>query len=784
MSAVPKLARHAGLAFLFVAAALAGTGSGVLFAYSDDLPAISALDSYHPDTITRVLARDGSVAGEFAVERRMVLRYDQIPVVMRQAVLAAEDSGFFEHFGLSITGLARAAVTNVVQMRKAGGASTLTQQLARKLFLTDEKTWERKVKELLLAIQIEKRYTKEEIFTLYCNQMYFGHGAYGVEAASHLYFGKPVKDLAVEEAALIAGILQANVRQSPYVNPAAARRRRNYTLDRMAVEGFLSRADADEAMARPIVTRGDPGRDTSFAPYYLEEVRKHLEAKYGAQQLYESGLTVRTPLDPRLQRIAAKALDAGLRRVDKRRTGFRKAQPNVLHDGVTLASYRHERWLRPLVAGDIVPALVERVDGKGEGAGHAALRIGTLTGELTRDSFKWTRRTHAAQIVRAGDLVDVELIAVDAVAGTAEVRLEQTPLLEGAVVALDNKTGHVLAMVGGYSFTRSKFNRATQALRQIGSTFKPILYTAAIDRGLTPATVLIDEPSSFDAGAGQPRYTPRNYDGQFDGPLTLRTALERSRNVPAVKVMEMLGPLQVVPYAARFGLPGALPPFLSSALGAGESTLLALASAYSAFPNHGVRMAPAQVLSVTDREGVVLEEHSPEAHDALRADTAYVMTSLLRGVVQRGTAASASSLKLAPRRQDRHGERLHRRVVHGLRPRDHPGRVARLRREEADRQRRDRHHRGAPHLDRDHEGLPRGPRPRTPAAIRGPGQHRVRAHRPLHRRAGGTRHARRHQRSLHQRHPAEPLTRQRGPTRRRPPPPAPACRPPWPSGSP
>jgi penicillin-binding protein 1A len=643
MPALPTLARHAGLAALFVLAALLGTATGVLFAYSDDLPAISALDDYTPDTITRVLGRDGTIVGEFAVERRVVLRYDDIPLQMRQAVLAAEDSGFFEHFGFSVTGLVRAVATNLIEMRKAGGASTLTQQLARKLFLTDEKTWERKVKELLLAVQIEKRYTKQEIFTLYCNQMYFGHGAYGVEAAAQLYFGKSVADLAVEEAAMIAGILQGNARQSPYVNPAAAMRRRNYTLDRMAAEGFLEDAQAAEAKARPIVTRGDPAREASFAPYYLEEVRKHLENRYGAQQLYESGLTVRTPLDGRLQRITTRALDAGLRRVDKRRTGFRRAQVNVRGSG-PLSAYRHERWQRPLLAGDIVPAVVEQVDAAGTAPGHATLRIGTLRAELTRESFQWTRRTHAAQVVAEGDQVDVELLTVDATAGTATVRLEQTPILEGAAVAIENRSGHVLAMVGGYSFARSKFNRATQALRQIGSTFKPILYTAAIDRGLTPATLLEDEPTSFDAGAGQPPYTPRNYDGKFDGPLTLRTALERSRNIPAVKVMEMLGPGQVVPYAARFGLPGSLPPFLSSALGAGESTLLALASAYSVFPNHGVRMEPVQVLSVADREGVLLEEHTPVPRDAIRADTAYVMTSMLRGVVQRGTAASAASL--------------------------------------------------------------------------------------------------------------------------------------------
>jgi penicillin-binding protein 1A len=643
MAALSALARHAGLTLLFVGAALAGTASGVLFAYSDDLPGISALDSYRPDTITRVVGRDGAIVGEFATERRVVLRYDEIPVVMRQAVLSAEDSDFFNHFGFSPTGLARAVVTNLIQMRKAGGASTLTQQLARKLFLTDEKTWERKVKELLLALQIEKRYTKEEIFTLYCNQMYFGHGAYGVEAAAQLYFGKSVKDVSVEEAALIAGILQGNARQSPYINPDAARRRRNYTLDRMAAEGYLSASDAVAARARPIVTRGDPGRESSFAPYYLEEVRKHLEARFGAQQLYESGLTVTTPLDPRLQRIASRALDAGLRRVDKRRTGFRRAQPRVAA-GTDLSKYRHERWIRPMAAGDVVPALVERVDAAGVAPGHAALRIGALRAELTREAFQWTRRAHAAQVVSVGDLVDVELLAIDQGAGTATVRLEQTPLIEGAVVALENRTGHVLAMVGGYSFTRSKFNRATQALRQIGSTFKPILYTAAIDRGLTPSTILVDEPRAFDAGAGQPPYTPRNYDGRFEGPLTLRTALERSRNIPAVLTMEMLGPATVAPYVARFGLPGPMPPYLSSALGAGESTLLALTSAYSAFPNHGVRMEPVQVLSVADREGVLLEEHTPAAHDALRADTAFVMTNLLRGVVQRGTAASANAL--------------------------------------------------------------------------------------------------------------------------------------------
>ena len=645
MTALSTLARHAGLAALFVVAALLGTASGVLFAYSDDLPAISALDDYAPDTITRVLGRDQTVVGEFAVERRVVLRYDDIPLQMRQAILAAEDSGFFEHFGLSFTGLARAVVTNLIEMRKAGGASTLTQQLARKLFLTDEKTWERKVKELLLAVQIEKRYTKQEIFTLYCNQMYFGHGAYGVEAAAQLYFGKSVKDLTVDESAMIAGILQGNARQSPYVNPAAALRRRNYALDRMADEGFLTADAAAEAKARPIVTRGDPARENdlrALLPRGSPQVpREPLRRPAALRERPHRAHAARQPAPahhhPGPRRRPAPGRQAAHRLppcADQRHAGrHADSAPSATSAG-------SGRWCRATSSrrwssGSTPPAPPRATPrcASGRSGPSSPARASSGRGGATRP------RSSAV-----GDLVDVELLTVDATNGTATVRLEQTPLLEGAVVAIENRSGHVLAMVGGYSFARSKFNRATQALRQIGSTFKPILYTAAIDRGLTPATMLDDEPTTFDAGAGQPPYTPRNYDGQFDGPLTLRTALERSRNIPAVKVMEMLGPGQVVPYAARFGLPGSLPPFLSSALGAGESTLIALTSAFSVFPNHGVRMEPVQVLSVADREGVLLEEHQPVPRDAIRADTAYVMTSMLRGVVQRGTAASAAAL--------------------------------------------------------------------------------------------------------------------------------------------
>jgi penicillin-binding protein 1A len=565
-------------------------------------------------------------------------------VRLRQAVLAAEDAQFFEHVGLSAQRIILTLVKDVMERRLAAGASTLTQQLTRKLFLTDEKTWERKIKEALLAIQIEKRYTKEEIFTFYCNQMYFGHGAYGVEAASQLYFRKHAKDLALEEAALIAGILQGNVRQSPYVNPEAARRRRNYALDRMAEEGFISREESEAAQRKPIVTRGEPGQETSIAPYFLEEVRKYLEAKYGAKALYESGLTVRTSLDPELQRAANVAVDHGLRQVARRRGAWRKPARNIRTEGHTLDSYKHDRWSRTIAEGDIVPAIVVSVDPRDKRDGTARVRFGTFTADLTRTSYQWTRRTHAADLVQPGDLIEIRVTKFGEGGKAPTVSLEQQPMVEGALVAIDNRTGQILSMVGGFSFARSKFNRATQAYRQMGSTFKPFLYTAAIDRGMTPSTMLVDTPASFDAGAGQPPYTPHNYDGKYYGPVTLRASLEQSRNIPAVRVMEMLGPRQVVAYAKRFGFPEDFPPYLSTALGAAESTLLEVTSAYSAFPNHGIRLQPYQIISVSDREGNLLEDHRPIPRDAIRADTAFVMTNLLRGVVQRGTAASANSL--------------------------------------------------------------------------------------------------------------------------------------------
>ncbi len=653
---VVRFARNAGVAALFITAALVGILSGVLFAYAGDLPQISALDNYNPSTITRVFSADGRPIGEFAVQRRLLVGYDDIAPDLRLAIIAAEDGTFNSHFGLSISRIAVTLMRDVLEgMRdiiarrtsRPAGASTLTQQLARNLlpeavgFELGDMSLDRKIREAIVAIRIEKRYTKREILTLYANQVLFGHGTYGVESAARLYFGKSAKDLVLGEAALLAGIIQAPGRHSPYVNMTAALRRRAYALERMADEGFITQARAEEAKAKPIVVRGEPDQQQSVAPYFLEEVRKHLEARYGAKRLYESGLSVRTTLDTKLQDAANRALADGLRRLDKRR-GFRRPTRNVVVERHTIDGFKDDRWNRSIEVDDIVPAVVTAI-GRPAPAGGARLRIGPYHATLTREGFGWTGRASAASLFKVGDLIEVEITEIDEATRIVSVVLEQTPIVEGALVAIDNRTGQIKAMVGGWSFGRSKFNRAVQAYRQLGSTFKPIVYTTAIDRGFTPASVIVDEPVSYPSGPDE-MYTPRNYDREFEGPITLRRALEQSRNIPAIRMMEMLEPAQVLAYAKRFGFGQDFPPYLSIALGAGDGTLLEVTSAYTVFPNRGVQMKPFQIQWVMDRDGNLLEENRAEPANVIRADTAFVMTSLLSGVVERGTASAAASL--------------------------------------------------------------------------------------------------------------------------------------------
>lgn len=639
---VVRVARRAILFAAFLSVAILGTASGVLLAYATDLPAITALDDYRPDTITRLMAMDGQVIGEFATERRVVIPYDQIAPDLRQAIIATEDASFEQHFGLNATRIVVTLVNDVLKGERAG-ASTITQQLARNLFpIGFDKTLERKIKEAVIAIQLERRFTKPEIFTFYANQIYFGHGAYGVEAAARLYFGKSAKDVSLEEAALIAAIIQAPERLSPFVDIRRPLPRRNYVLQRMAAEGFLTVDQAREASSRAIRVVDRLASERPGAAYFVEDIRKALEQRYGAAALYEAGLRVQTTLDANLQRAAERAIDDGLRRVDKRRNGYRRPTRNLHTEGVAIDRFRPDRWARPISPGDVVPAVV--MAAPRAVSGSARVRIGSAEIDLARAGFTWTRRTSAADLFVPGDVIEVR-VGSSSGGVPGGLTLEQPPLIEGALVAIDNHTGEIRAMVGGFSFARSKFNRATQARRQVGSLFKPVVYATALEHGFTATSVFHDGPVSYEAGPNQPPYAPLNYDRRFEGPVTLRRALEQSRNIPAVKALAAIGPERVVAAARRLGLTGTYPPYLSLALGAAESTLLEMTSAYSAFANQGVRMAPYAVRSVTDREGNLLEENRPDPREALRADTAFVMAHLLRGVVDRGTAAAAGSLQ-------------------------------------------------------------------------------------------------------------------------------------------
>ena len=670
------LVRQALILGAFAVAALLGVASGILFAYSPDLPEISELDGYTPGTITRLYDRSGVLIGEFATERRLIIGYDDIPDDLRHAIISAEDGDFFNHVGFNIPRIFATAVSNVLRGDlTAAGASTITMQLARNITLGGEqlgleKTWQRKLREMYYTFHIEKRYTKREILTLYANQMWLGtasHSAHGVEAAARLYFGKSSQDLRLEEAALIAGIIQSPARQSPLVNMDLARTRRNYALQRMAEEGYITQDNADDAKVRPITLAQRTMRSNSIAPYFIEEVRQHLEKEYGVTQLYEEGLSVHTTLDARLQAAANKAVGAGLRVHDKRR-GFRPPDRNILHEAETeagtqaaeeiLAGFEHSRWIFAMNAEDIVPAVVTSVD-----RDAMQVRFGPYTTTVVpkglrvlpaggTEGFRGIGRTPADQLVQPGDLIEVRITSLDTVdvdgnelgEPMVEAELDQEPLAEGALLALDNRTGRILAMVGGYNFERSKFNRATQAYRQLGSLFKGVLYAAAVDQGYTATSIVLDEPVSYEVGPAQDLYEPTNYDYTYEGPITLRRALEKSRNVPAVWMMNEIGPEAVVNFARRLGFTSPIPPFLSVALGSAEATLMEVTSAYSAFPNRGTRMVPYRIERIVDRTGDVLETGRPVPQDALRPDTAYIMVSLMRGVVQRGTGVRASRL--------------------------------------------------------------------------------------------------------------------------------------------
>jgi penicillin-binding protein 1A len=623
------------IGLLVLVSALVGATVGLLLVYSTDLPQVDQLEHYRPSSITELYDDQGRTIGSFALQRRVVATFDDYPPVMRQALISIEDKDFYRHWGINVWRIAGAAYRDIRSGGRVQGASTLTMQLARNLFLSPDRSFHRKIQEALLAVQIERRFTKPQIFTLYANQIYLGHGVYGFEAASQFYFSKPAKKLTLDEAALLAGLPKSPTYYSPITHPDHALKRRNLVINSMLEDGEITAQQATVARDQPVQLNLAHDPD-SLAPYFVEEIRRYLEGKYGSDQVHEGGLKVYTSLDMDLQRAANRAVFDGLAAYD-RRHGWRGRLQNVLTGDVTLANYQHPDWESDPEVNSYVHALVTAVT-----PASASVRFGRYSATLTSADAAWTRKRLSA-ILKPGDIAYVKVLALNA-DGKARVGLEEDSGVQGALVAIDNASGEIKAMVGGRDFNLSKFNRATQALRQVGSSFKPYVYTAAIDRGATPDDTILDAPISFPMTTG-PAYEPHNYDEKFEGTITLRRALAQSRNIPALKLADNLGIKIVIDYAHRFGITSNIPPYLPVALGAVEVTPMEQTSAFSVFPNDGVHITPRYITKVTDYEGRTLEENFPDVRDAVSARTARTMTAMLREVVLHGTGIAASTLK-------------------------------------------------------------------------------------------------------------------------------------------
>jgi penicillin-binding protein 1A len=648
-------------AFLITALAGLAIGLGGIFgsyyAIKDELPDVADIETFRPKLITTVYAADGQPVKEFAEERRVEVPFEQIPRVLINAIVATEDPSFFRHGGVALRGILRAVKADVFKIfsgRRPEGGSTITQQLARSLFLHREVSLRRKLKELFLAREIEKLYPKEKIIELYCNHFYLGHGAHGVQSAANLFFGKEIGALSLEEAALIAGIFRGPSLYSPYTNKSGTLSRRNHVLNRMAAEGYLTKAQGEEAKKRPMNVLPLRRTSSEFAAYFFEEIRRYLEKNYGVEGLYRAGLKVYTTLDPTLQRYAERALHAGLRDTENQLNGWRADKPNLLTSGPDLMkglvagapAEPEDQWLlswesQSVEADEAYDAIVLSVSRT-----EATVRVKNLTGTMTNKDIAWTKAKYLDGLIKRGDIIQVKVRSFDEATKEARVSLDQKPVRNGGFVAIDPQTGQVKALVGGYSFHDSQFNRAVQAPRQTGSAIKPLLYTAALEHGFTPASVIVDEPVTFiDRWSGEP-WSPKNYDRKYKGAVTLRTGLEQSRNVVTATLLDNISPQVGVEYCRRFGITSPLYPYLSLSLGTFEVTLLEMVSAFSTFPGKGVRFQPYFITRIEDKDGNVLEEARVESNEVISPQTAYMMTHLMRGVVESegGTAAAASVL--------------------------------------------------------------------------------------------------------------------------------------------
>jgi penicillin-binding protein 1A len=625
-----KLAGKFALAVLLTLAVITGSLAGLTLVYSVDLPQIHDLERYRPSTTTDLYDQKGRIIGSFALERREVVNYDDFAPVLRQAVISIEDKSFESHWGINVLRIAGALWHDLRSHGRAQGASTLTMQLARNLFLSSERTVGRKVQETYLAIQIERAFTKEQIFTLYGNQIYLGSGMYGFEAASQYYFSKHARDLTLTEAALLAGLPKGPTAYSPVLNPEKAVRRRNLVLTEMESDGAISHREAEQARRAPLGLHiAQP--EMSVAPWFEESVRQELEKRFGSEEVHEAGLKVQTTLDLDLQKTANRAVLDGLATYERRHGWLGKLE-NVLSGGNTIEDYKHPDWAMKTGPGDYVHAVVTRVLPLEI---HARVGAGEIV--LMPDDWKWTGQRFGDALVKPGDVIYVHL--TDAMEGkTRRAVLEQDSGAQASLMAMDNTTGDVLAMVGGRDYALSQFNRATQAERQTGSSFKPYVYTAAIEDGAKPDDIIVDGPVSFGG------YTPHNYENDYKGAMTLTNAFAESRNIPALKLAVRVGIHKVIAVAHRFGVTSNIPAYLPVAIGAVEITLEEQVASYSVFPNDGLRVKPRLIRKVENADGITLWEDPPAVDDVIDQQTARTMMTLLRAVVQHGTGQAAAQL--------------------------------------------------------------------------------------------------------------------------------------------
>ncbi len=669
------------LLLVLLGAGATGGALYVLHKYGRSLPEVHQLATYDPPVMTRIHAGDGRLLDEYAIERRVFVPLEALPPRVIQAFLAAEDQHFFQHTGIDFIGVARAVITNlknIGQGRRLVGASTITQQVAKNFLLTSEVSWERKIREAILALRIEKAFSKERILELYLNEIYLGFQSYGVAAAALNYFDKSLDELNIAEAAYLAALPKAPNNYHPVRRKDAALTRRNWVVGRMLEERFITPEQADIAKAKDLgVVKVRREMEFVTADYFSEQIRRQLIKMYGETKLYEGGLSVRSTLDPHLQEIADRALRKGLERYDFRhgwRGPFQALGKNINFQSAI------DDFERPLGMLDRQSAIVTALDDRGVQLLFAGGRKGYMPLEQLRWARPWAEGqklgppvSQPSDVVTVGDIVSVRP-ETHAPAKDGEEAVEyppdtyglsQIPAVEGALIAMDPHTGRVLAMSGGYEYARSEFNRATQAQRQPGSAFKPFVYLAALENGYTPSTLILDAPFVIDQGAGLPKWRPANYTKEFYGPSTMRLGIEKSRNLMTVRLAQAVGMDRISQYAGRFGISRAMPEQLAMSLGAGETTLLSMTTAYAMLVNGGKRVVPSFIDRIQDRNGHTVFRHDvrecpgcdasywsgqmvptiPDNREVL-ADpgTAYQIVSMLEGVVQRGTGRRISAI--------------------------------------------------------------------------------------------------------------------------------------------